>query len=212
MFMGFLSMYKKNIILFFLILFFSSSTQALVVGSNTAVSREEVPTFPAADSDNEMQGFGAFENGFILEDNSTTCTFDSFFQISGDVTLKGGTLYLQKDLVFTGSIQISGGHIDGNGYSVAFPSSNATNFIPSSYTAVGGVTGVTLRDSENISGDVFSVDWSYDGDYVAVGRASATGAELRVFSFNGSTLALADSLEIGYIVNCVRGILQGIIW
>jgi len=202
MFMGFLSMFKKNIFLFFIFLYLPT-TQALIVGSNSAVTREETPTFPSSGTDNTMRGFGAFEEGFILEDNSTTCTFDSFFPVSGDAFLKGGTFYLQKDLVLTGTIRLSGGHIDGNGYAISFPHSTATNFIPSAYTTPSSITGVSFLDSEDIDDDVFSVDWSYDGNYLAVGRDSNSGTELRIFSFNGSTLSLADQVEIGYDVNCV---------
>jgi len=194
---------RISLITFFFLIVFSPTAQPLIVGSNTVVSRQDAPTFPSSGTDNTMQGFAHFEEGFILEDSTTTCTFDSFFPVSGDVTLKGGTLYLQRDLVLTGSIRLSGGHIVGNGYKVEFPHSAATNFIPSAYITPGSITGVSLLDSENISDDVFSVDWSYDGNYLAVGRDSNTGTELRVFYFNGSTLTLKDQVEISYDVNCV---------
>jgi hypothetical protein len=67
-------------------------------GSETVVSVEPVFTFSAADSDNTMLAFGYFKNGFTLEDNTTTCTFESIFPVGGDISLNGGTLRLQTDL------------------------------------------------------------------------------------------------------------------
>lgn len=67
-------------------------------GSETAVSIEPHATFPSADSDNKMLAFGWFRNGFTLEDENTSCTFDSVFPVSGTIDMNGGTLYLTSDL------------------------------------------------------------------------------------------------------------------
>ncbi|QQR49414.1 hypothetical protein IPF37_01020 [bacterium] len=95
---------------------------ALVVGSNTVVSRQNATTFPATDTDNTMLGFAVFEKGFTLGSVTTTCTYNSVFPVSGPVRLAGGTLFLNKDLKFQNVTRIvSNGSIWGNGkYSVDF--------------------------------------------------------------------------------------------
>jgi hypothetical protein len=104
------------------VIFISVPLHALVVGSNTTPSRPALTTFPAADGDNEMRGFAAFENGFTLQNSSTSCLYNSFFPISGTITFNGGTLELDRDLVLTNTVSFAdGGIIDGNSYALEFP-------------------------------------------------------------------------------------------
>jgi hypothetical protein len=104
---------KKNLFIFhFLILFigtsFSEKILGVVIGSTTAVSIQPVANFPAADLDNTMLGFGWFQNGFTLEDSTTSCTFSSVFPVSGGINLNGGTLYLSTDLLFQNVTTLNG--------------------------------------------------------------------------------------------------------
>gem|GEM_PF-4916664 len=80
---------------------------ALIVGSNTAVSRQSLVTFPEADSNNTMLGFAAFEDGFRLETFATTCTFDAYFPVGGTVQLDGGSLWLARDMELEQGITIA---------------------------------------------------------------------------------------------------------
>ena len=102
-----------------IILLLCRSVLGIVYGSDAVVSRQSVVTFPAPDVDNEMRGFGVFESGFTLANNTTTCLFNSFFPVSGIVNFNGGTLDLNLDLLFHNSVDIaSAGTISGSGYSV----------------------------------------------------------------------------------------------
>ncbi len=93
----------------------------LIVGSNTTPSRQSIVTFPRADTDNTMLGFAYFENGFRLQSHLTTCTYNDFFPIGSTVDLRGGRLYLLKDLFFDKSLNItSSGSIFANQYSIEF--------------------------------------------------------------------------------------------
>ena len=82
-------MSKKVLSLLFFILIFSfhKNIFSTVKGSESSVSVEPAYMFPAADADNKMLGFGWFKSGFSLEDNTTTCTFDSVYPVSGILTL-----------------------------------------------------------------------------------------------------------------------------
>ena len=115
---------KKMIFLFISIVLSFHNVFAEVKGSTTAVSIEPAYEFPAADSNNTMLGFGWFKNGFSLEDNTTTCTFDTVYPVSGDVDLNGGTLYLVQDLIFKNKTTFLGlGTIVGENHLCEFCSS-----------------------------------------------------------------------------------------
>lgn len=92
---------------------------AKVVGSTTAVSLEPATFFPANETDNLIQGFAWLKNGFTLEDELTTCTFNGLYPVSGDISFNGGTLYLLQDLIGKNSMRIVNlGTIVGNTYAI----------------------------------------------------------------------------------------------
>ncbi len=108
---------KIRVVVALISLLFVPHLRAVVKGSETAVSVEEAATFPAADNDNTMLGFGWFKNGFILEDLLTTCSFNDVFPVSGTINLNGGTLRLQQDLLFRNVTTLQGlGRVIGNGH------------------------------------------------------------------------------------------------
>lgn len=176
--------------------FFSSYAVSLTVGSNNAVARQGLVTFPAADSDNRMLGFSRFNSGFTLQDSTTSCTFDSVFPVSGTINLNGGNLYLTEDLILNNNFQFNScGQIWGNGYSLELSVTNAPFVIPMlsntvTYTALYSIAEASQNKS------VKSVSWSYDGLYIAASTDTASGVEVNVYSFNGTTLSFVASKEI----------------
>ena len=91
----------------------------LIVGSNSVLSREAHVTFPAEDGNNEIRGFAAMENGFALENSTTTCLFNDFFPVSGEIVLNSGTLTLSRDLVLSNvTTWTSLGNVTGNSYNI----------------------------------------------------------------------------------------------
>lgn len=70
----------------------------IVIGSNSAVSRNVFFTFPASDNDNQMLGFCYMDGGVALQDYTTTCTFNSFFPIRQQIFLNNGYLALATNL------------------------------------------------------------------------------------------------------------------
>jgi len=118
---------KKLFWLFFylpILLSFGFQLFSVDSGSDSLISRKENVFFPQGDTDNRMRGFAAFEGGFTLENENTTCVFDSFFPVSGNVDLRGGTLKLEKDLTFNDITNIvsSGEFLGNNSHSIYFPS------------------------------------------------------------------------------------------
>lgn len=101
-------MKNKIILILFFSVSFYNQIFSIVIGSTTAVSVEPTANFPSADTDNTMLGFGWFQNGFTLEDSVTTCTFDAVFPVSGGINLNGGTLFLNKDLLFQNITTLNG--------------------------------------------------------------------------------------------------------
>jgi len=198
-------MYKKKIFLLLLFVFCQVKVFSLVVGSNTTPSRESAAFFPAADSNNTMLGFASFEEGFQLEDATTTCTYDDFLPVSGNVELGGGTLYLNQDLVFDNDFRLLiPGTIDGNSKSVEFPKSLSDIVLP--YLTESQMVWMVDIDATGGTSHVNSVDWSSDSQYIAVGRNGYSGQEYEVYSFDGSDLTyIGGSHSVsGVDVNRVR--------
>ena len=83
------------------LLLFAPNISGLTVGSDTIASyQREIVIFPNYDTDNQMLSLGSFQNGFALQDATTTCTFASTLPVLGSVGLHGGTLYLDANLIF----------------------------------------------------------------------------------------------------------------
>lgn len=191
--------------LFFLMFFVcvTSDSFSITIGSNFFVSRENFSVFRQKDTDNIIKGFATFNEGFRLEDNTTTCTFDAYYPVGGQVNLCGGKLILIRDLNFDVSIRLlAPGYIVGNGNSIQFPQASANLFL--SELDNEQIKNLQNSDSYNMAGFVNGVDWSYDGDYVTGVTDYQTGKEIQVFSFNGTNLSLVDDYESTQDVYKVR--------
>lgn len=176
---------------FFVVVSFFSYVSAVVVGSDSSFSSAGGITFLAYESDNKLNGFTYFKEGFSLETPLTTCTFDAYFPVSGTVDLNVGSLYLAKDLTFDcGTSLVNMGNIYGNGHIVKF-SESVTTF--TAFASQGtSLSSWQQLDSKNLTKDVNSVDWSYDDNYVVAAR---DGSRLYAYSFNGSSLAYVDYIS-----------------
>ena len=177
-----------------LLLLFSSTTtplHAISYGSNTACSRSARVYYPSVDADNTMLGFASFENGFFLEDYLTSCTFNDFYAVSGDVGLTNGALQLQQDLMFSNQLTLltAGGTIVGNNHAVKFLKTTTNTIIPSLPYPLG-LFSIKQYSASALTAIVNSVDWNYTGDYVAAATNNNALAanELQLYYFNGLTL------------------------
>lgn len=114
----------KKIIVVIYSLFFLSRFDCLYsvsIGSNTTPSRQAAITFPNADTNNTILGFAVMENGFTLQSHRTTCTYDGFFPIGGQLNTRGGRLHLLRNLVLASSFNItSSAQFYGRGLSMEF--------------------------------------------------------------------------------------------
>lgn len=175
-------------------LFINSELDCRIVGSNTAVSRQLAAFFPAADTDNQMLGFALFEKGIRLEDNITTCSFNDVFPLSGSAVLNGGTLYLLRDLELDCPFALGPGTIDGKTYAaVDFPEHIAGIEVPSAnHTKL-----LDLVYSSDFGSQVYSIDWSYDDKYLAIGIESGTPHyEVEIYYVEDNTLTLTAYVNL----------------
>lgn len=107
----------------------------LSVGSNTAPSRQAFVTFPAVDTTNTILGFAAFEAGFALQSASATCTYNGFYPVSQTIDMRGGQLWLSKDLIFDKTVNmISSARIFGRSNSITFGKSTTDLYLSPSIT------------------------------------------------------------------------------
>jgi hypothetical protein len=171
-------------------------------GSDTAVSI--VNPFNITGQDNAILAFGAAKNGFSFSDSAATCSFQSLFSVSGPITLNGGKLYLQSDLLITNTGSFADlGTIFGQNHAITFAQSatsvsSSTN--PSNTRTLALIARVTALQS------IFSLDWSYDNKYLAVATTNAAGGsfELHIYSFDGSTLTEVAGANLTNSTTSVR--------
>ena len=97
---------KKIVVMSFVLIAFTPNAHAVVAGSDNSVSIQSHTIFPAADSDNAMNGFGWFKNGFTLENAATACLFNSIYPVGGTINGGNGTITLLQDMVFKDTIVI----------------------------------------------------------------------------------------------------------
>lgn len=186
-------------LLFSLLICCMMPLKAVVIGSNTAFASQSAFTFPVADADNEMRGFSSFST-VTFANALTTCLFNAVPSCSS-IALAGGTLTLQKDCVIESNQPfLSGGIIDGNNYQMALMStSTRIQLVPSS-TALSQISLITTVNAGAI---IYSVDWSYDDQYVAVVTGLQTGNELFIYYFDNNTLTLRASVALSALGNSV---------
>ena len=170
-------------------------------GSDSAVARQSAIVFASVDTDNAMTGFSVFENGFSLEDAKTTCTFNSLFPVSGTVNLAGGSLTLSKNLIFDQNVSfVNSGRIEGNSCDVVFNTVRDLNLPCYSAFSVVPITSQAMTTA------VQSVDWSYDGRYIASGALKATSGVncLQLYYFDGTTLTATAGADMTKHIYSVR--------
>lgn len=184
-------------ILFYILLALCINTNlcALSIGSKSTVSSQAYTVFPAADSNNTMLGYAFFENGFSLESNLTTCTFDSFMPVSGNIDLNGGQLWLNEDLILSNTSTIrSCGRIYGNNQSIEMSNKVTDQVVPSSVSGASLYTN--MISSVAMFAAIQTVDWSYDNAYIAAGSSgTSSGQEIKIYYFDGATLTTTQSVE-----------------
>lgn len=178
----------------FLLLIIFQNCLPVVVGSDTAVSRQQRVFFPQVDIDNRIQGFTAINNGFTLENNLTQCIYDAFFPISGDALFNRGALVLNQNIEFKSPLQLGVGTIQANGFSILFPDNLSLLNVPN----VNHNRLLVLEDQLNLGTLVNSVGWSWDNKYVAaVTSSSLSNPELHVYRVETNlTLTLVASSNV----------------
>lgn len=183
----------KKISIVIVLLFGSINTiNTVPVGSNNGVAKQAKTFFSKNDNDNEMTGFSVFEDGIILEDASTESLFNAFFPVSGSIILNGGTLSLSRDVTFKSPLQLGGGTIKGNGFAIEFPGNVSNLKIPT----MGYEKALNELDQASIGQEIKSVDWCFDGNYVALCTKKG-GSEIRVYSVSNNLLTFVTSYDPG---------------
>jgi ribonuclease HI len=98
----------SRLLVFSCLHFFLLSLHADQKGSDTVVSIQDHAAFSGA-INNGMLTFGYFKNGFSFADNTTTCTFNSVYPVSGMVSLNAGSVYLKSNLFFENDVDFETG-------------------------------------------------------------------------------------------------------
>lgn len=181
----------------------SANLFPITYGSNDSVSRQQRLFFPQIDTDNAINGFTVVNNGMTLESSNTQVTYDGFFHISGDVVFNYGVLNLNQNIEFKSPIHFSIGCINANKFSILFPDNLSLLNLPN----VNHDRLLDLKDQQQLSSQIFSADWSWDNNYIAVAAAgNSSDPEVTIYLFQDETITLTASTDsfANNDVNAVR--------
>ena len=171
------------------------------IGSDTAVTRFE--TRVTVNDTDRVAGFAALEAGFRFANSGVSATWDSFFEVSGDIGLSHGTLTLDRDFILRDTAAVKElGDIIGQDHTIEFSSS--ISCIPYSDSGDDAFQ-IERTDRETQSEDVESCDFSFDGKFVAMGLGGSTSNYLQTYEDVSGDLQFRDSeLASSSEITCVR--------
>ncbi len=179
--------------LFVCLIFIFHYSRAVIIGSNTAVSKQARIFFPAADNDNSIVGFTVINDGITFENSSTTGLYDGFFHIAGDVVFNQGKLTLNQNIEFKSPLQFGTGYIDAQLFAILFPDNVSIFSLPND----SHKNLLSICDQKSIVTAGTSVKWSYDSHYVAVTTQSGTSSpELLIYKEQDCVLTLDTTSDI----------------
>jgi hypothetical protein len=146
------------------LLFSCMSLQAVVIGSDSAVSTQPFFTFPQITIPaNRIASFAWMQAGFALQNSATSLMFDSTFPVSGTIQLNGGTMTLNRDFILDNVLQLQGlGTIIGGGH--VFSLSPGISSFPSNTASFQNTTIVLNSDVMIKSAIAFSGSCIIEGN------------------------------------------------
>lgn len=126
----------------------------LTIGADSLVSVEPLTNVPAVDSvPNEILQFAFMQKGFSFEDATTSCTFGAVFPVAGTINLRGGTLYLETDLIFQNPANlVSTGYFWGNNHQIDL--SQSITWLSSTFQSQFRDTSVFLNNDLTLAGTI----------------------------------------------------------
>lgn len=180
----------------FLLLFVSNFFYAIDIGSDTAVTRFNSTV--VVNNGDRIAGFAWLTEGFNFAGSDVVATFDSFFPVSGDYALTGGTLILNRDLIFQNILRVGFlGNIIGNGHVIQWPD------IP----RIPSVEGPNFRcspffvSSIDLVSDAETLSWNDNEQFLAT--ASDDGL-VRVYELVDTVITFVDDFDtVGVAVDGV---------
>ncbi|MFH1643668.1 MAG: hypothetical protein ABIA74_00635 [bacterium] len=184
--------------IFIYIIFLLTTSSAFcdndTIGSDSAPSRQSYYEFSGFN--NRIAGFAAMEQGFSLQDQNTTCTFDSTFPVNYFVNLNHGTLYLNNHLNCDEHTEIPNSvNIYCNDYDILFP--HTYNSESLTIPSLGNFSEIKNTTLSAVS---YSLDWSYDDKYIAIN----SGASLEIYYFEDNTVTLTASTTLAGTINTLE--------
>ncbi len=193
-------------VLITIVFFLSGKLLAVSVGSRTVASSQGFTTFPNTDTNNRLLGFARFSTGFMLQDSTTSCTFEDYMSVVGTVHLNNGRFTLRKDMIMAEiTTFLSPAIIEANTFSIEAPQRISTLNLPETNLFSYEVTSSWHLGPSSTTFRANSVDWVANDDYLAVGLPSNAKKEILIgYLTGGTTITTTVDVEIGRNVNTVR--------
>jgi len=169
-----------------LILGGTQNVRTATIGSDSACQRFAAQQI--LNNTDIIAGFAALDAGFKLVSYTVSATYNSFFPVSGNVALDGGTLVLHEDLYLENvNSFMSAGTINGFNHRLEISPLSTLPF-PTSLLSSCGLTFITSVQPGTLA--IETVDWSWDSQYLLAGStATVSSTVLFVYHFDGQQLA-----------------------
>ncbi len=170
--------------------------------SEEKVVRAEATTYLTENNgSNEISSFDCMYGGFILEDSTTSCTYNSFFPVGGIVCLNGGKLYLNSDLCFSNDTTFSTfGIIYANNHVLEYDANSSHFSDPNNIGEMHDVVFLTNSDLTITDTIWFEGDCVFDGK----GRSITLLSGSNIVVGSGSTLRVKNAVIKNLSENKIR--------
>lgn len=213
MFIQKINVLKRVFLIFYL--FLSNNLFSVTAGSDTAVGAPQAhTTFPNTENTtNKIANYAVMDDGFTLQDSTTTCSFASIFPVTGSrINLNSGKLFLFRDLILTNTSKniFSSGQIIGNDYSVII--SEGMNSIDNNFSFSGvGVylngdlsfkADMTFKYNSFIDGQGNVLDLEDAGSIIVDYPGSLTLKNIEITGVKDSNISCLNDQSLLILSNC----------
>ncbi len=178
----------------------TSGEAGVTLGSDTQV--QAVARTRILGGSNRIARYAEMASGFILNNSSAACTFDSAFPVYGGLDMNSGQLTLARNLMLEGGATVTSlGRINGNGYSFYLAESMSSLGAASDGTIIFDAINLVLRSDITLNA---SIKFTGNSSIVSRNHTLKLGTTGALIVGSGGNLSIVNTSLQGIGANNVR--------